>query len=66
MHKMTKTKPGMNEIIRAFRRDSADSGFLDCLQVRYKPDMFAQYCLSILRAMGELAAGWIGRRQQLD
>ncbi len=51
------TKPGMNEIIRAFRRDSDNAGFPDCLQVRYKPDMFMQYCLSILKAIGELCIG---------
>ncbi|MDN9011615.1 hypothetical protein [Brevibacillus laterosporus] len=43
----------MNEIIRALCHDSADSGFLNCLHVRYKADMFSQYCLFILKNHGE-------------
>jgi len=35
-------------------KHSSDSSFLNCLQVRYKPDIFAQYCLAILRAWGSL------------
>ncbi|WP_018759149.1 hypothetical protein [Paenibacillus terrigena] len=47
----------MNEIIRAFRNDSDNAGYPDCLQVRYKSDMFMQYCLYILKAMEELYIG---------
>lgn len=46
----------MNKSSGLFDMIEPKQRFTDCLQVRYKLDVFTKYCLFILRAIGKLAA----------